>query len=657
MHILGLHSHQSLKSKVLEIITFPAYYDNEFKVHCRSVLYSYSLLVCFFQFSKGQSSAYYSYIIFLIQVTLLYIFLISKVQSSPVTKGQQVLNEVLSLREEKSHLKGKLLNAQQEIDSLEAHLKVQETQEEGVHKFRSVLTAHLVGFQNQVSSISEELESTRNTVAVLSAEQKSLVHDGFLLLVDKCREQLELVAEGKGQIAETLSITEKSLDALQEDFDKLKMENSKLVSQKSSVSTDVSKLQSAVQSLQDQKKMFEVQLAQGEVLAQQRDEEMQGLQEKNEKLENRYKTSEKNWKNEFGRLEREWEGRVAEATQAHELLLDEKESLEVQKNELEEMLLEVRLENRKLSIAKGEVEGSLVVMENQLNELSGKFTEKEILIYKAEQDIARLLVDKSLLAAQVHVEGEVFEKKLTLVQREKERDVETQREKNTDLVASLNKLEEERSGLHEKLALVAKKEAQIVSLTTRVATLTSERTQLNDEMKVLDDEHKKALLDFQSLIETEQRRQLENEKLKMTLTTEIELLKTKLKSVEEGKEVEAIKDKSVVSAFQAIPQTKHVEQLRKQILALQQESQQVRSASNHDSNSSRLALAELQTRLVTLEVENSKLKDVARGNQESMETMTNLRKQVSELSRKSFFLESEKKQLTDKLHTVQGTYV
>lgn len=568
-----------------------------------------------------------------------------------MTKGQQVLNEVLILREEKSHLKGKLLNAQQEIDSLEAHLKNQETQEDGVHKFRSALTAHLVGFQNQVSSISQELESTRNTVAMLTAEQKALVHDRFLLLVDECREQLALAAKDKGQIAETLSVTESSLVTLQENYDKLKMENSKLVSQKSSVSTDVSRLRSEVRSLQDQKKMLEVQLARNETLSQQKDEQLKDLQEQNQKLENRHKTSEKTWKNEFGRLEREWEGRVAEATQAHELLLDEKELLEVEKNELEERLMELQHENRQLSITRKELQGTVEVMEEQLNELAGKFTEKEMLIYKAEQSIAKLLTEKALLSAQVTVDGEVFQEKLTHIQREKEKDVEAVKTKNKELVDSLEKLEEERSSLNKKLSLVAEKEAQISTLTSRVATLTSERTHLEDEMKLLNEEHKKALLDFQSLVETEQCRQLENEKLKMTLTTEIELLKTKLKSVEEGKEVEATKDKSVLSAFQTTPLTKHVEQLRKQILTLQQESKQQRST---NPNPSRLVLAELQSRLVTLESENSKLKDAARGHQESIETMTSLRKQLSELSRKSFFLESEKKQLTDKLHTVQG---
>ncbi len=50
----------------------------------------------------------------------------------------------MTLREEKTQLKGRLTDAQHEIDSLEATLKEQESQGVGT------LIAHLEGFQDQV---------------------------------------------------------------------------------------------------------------------------------------------------------------------------------------------------------------------------------------------------------------------------------------------------------------------------------------------------------------------------------------------------------------------------------------------------------------------------------------------------------------------------
>lgn len=67
-----------------------------------------------------------------------------------MSKGQQVLTEVMTLRDKRRQLKGKLQDAQQEIDSLEATLREQGHPELDVSQFREALTAHLEGFHKQV---------------------------------------------------------------------------------------------------------------------------------------------------------------------------------------------------------------------------------------------------------------------------------------------------------------------------------------------------------------------------------------------------------------------------------------------------------------------------------------------------------------------------
>ncbi len=66
-----------------------------------------------------------------------------------VPKGNQTLSEVRTLREEKTQLKGRLKEAQEEIDSLEAILKDRESQGDST-EYREALTAHLEGFNEQV---------------------------------------------------------------------------------------------------------------------------------------------------------------------------------------------------------------------------------------------------------------------------------------------------------------------------------------------------------------------------------------------------------------------------------------------------------------------------------------------------------------------------
>ena len=192
-----------------------------------------------------------------------------------------------------------------------------------------------------------------------------------------------------------------------------------------------------------------------------------------------------------------------------------------------------------------------------------------------------------------------------------------------------------------------------------MAVLTQEKEQMRVEMGLLNEKYFSAQQQFQTLAEAEQTRLLHNEKVKLTLKTEIELLKGRLNSVNDEKH--KLEDKILklaaekaesTSAFQAVPQGKLVEQLKMQIAALQLESKQHRKF-NQQGASNRVQLVDLQSRLASLEVENKRLREAARNSTDAIDATANLRKQVSEMSRKTFFLESEKKSLTEKVHSMQ----
>ncbi len=438
-----------------------------------------------------------------------------------------------------------------------------------------------------------------------------MIHDSFSLLAEKCRKEIQRVADSNGELTDALANAETSLAALQDNYNKLCRENEKLVSQKSNVGSEVSKLRSEICTLQDQKKMLEIQLAQTNTLTQQKDEQLQDLTEEKAKMEEKLDKNERKWKNEFGLLEREWEGRVAMATQAHELLLDSKEVLEADKIELEGKLSQVEFDNAQLVLVQREVEERVSLLESELGGLNEKYSVKEGLISTARKDISRLLTEKVLLKAEAKINSELLQEKLLQLETEKQREVHAVQSTNEELNTSLWKLEQERIAVHSTLAKVVQKESEIDQLTTKMATLGNEKQQLENEMQLLSEKHSQAQQDIQLLVDSEESRQLDNEKLKMTLATEIELLKSKLKTLEEIRTADSNKDK-VNSAFQPVPQNRHVE-LLKQISALQQDSKEKRRVSNSESLSSRLALVELQSRVSGLEGENKKLKESTNG--------------------------------------------
>ena len=179
-----------------------------------------------------------------------------KVRRAPETKVQQTLGEVMVLRVEKTELQGKILSAQKEIDSLKADLQAQESQKHTLDESCEEVTAHLLEFQDRVMMMNKDLSTTKIMIATLLGQQRTLVHDSFVLLVEKCREQLSAAQVDKSKAEEALKVSQKSLKAMESDYETLKSENTKLQAKRSTITSNVSKLRSEIAALQDQKRLL-----------------------------------------------------------------------------------------------------------------------------------------------------------------------------------------------------------------------------------------------------------------------------------------------------------------------------------------------------------------------------------------------------------------
>lgn len=577
----------------------------------------------------------------------------------PLSKEQKTLSEVMSLREERSELKEKLNSAQLEIDALEAHLKAQETQEQSSNQIRDVVSSHLSQFQVELQEVAGGLESTRSAVCSLATQQEAVVKEGFSILAQKCREQLSAAEKDRTQLTSALKLSQTSLSTMEEEYEKLRSENLKLLSKRSNVSAEVSTLRSEVASLHDQKRLLEVQLSQNDSIFQQKDDKVRSLEAKQKTLQDKLVTVERVWKNEFDRLDHEWQARLTESHHIQENLSEEKESLLQEKAEMVEQLDRLQLENEKLEAAKSELHFHATSLEGKMADLASRISQNDGDISVARRSIARLLAEKSCIAARLLLEEETHQSEVS-----KSRQLHSQLNKATSekqqLSESLSSSHEDASQLREKLEQISQKATLIEQLTSEVTDLTSRNEQMKAEVESLTEKHVTAMQDLQQLAEMEQSHLLDNQMIKMTLTTDIGLLKTKLKTVEEEKlaleakvaELTSLAEKGPhqqpvggASAFQVVSESKQVEVLKKQIAALQQETKQ------HQKSH----VADFQSRISALDAENKRLKEAVRGgSKEAQEASASLRKQMSEISQKAFFLESDKKNLTDKVMMLQA---
>jgi len=622
----------------------------------------------------------------------------------------KTLNEVMDLREEKLALQGKLRTTQQEIDSLEAHLKIQEFEDIGealqlshvpgiLEGFsQEELVQHFSYFHSHISRLKVELESVSGDVTAMGSSQQALVHDSFVELVKKCRELLCTAESDKNLLSKNLQQAELHLSKVITDLDALKQENTKLQMQRNEVLGDVNRLKGDVSTLRDREKMLMTRLTQSEAVTTEKEEQLSVLKSEKTQIEDRYHTSEKNWKKVVDKLQQDFDDKVSELTQRVEVLTEERDSLCQEKDHLEAKLSQLTLENEKVEIVRDALELRLRGMEERMLEITDEITFSQGQIERAQTEIARVLVQKVCLSAQMTVTEDLLEKKMEEVQERNRNLIVESNSEREGLKEAMRNLESEKASLVDNLSQVIKKEQHIDSLETRVGSLKRNQDEMQSEMEALTKKHSSVVLEFQALEETQHHQRIENEKLKMTLTTEIKLLRSKLNSVEtdrqrlQGELMDISKKKAQEGrthggAFQQ-PQSLAAASDAGRIgikghsnpsLQVQGDLKQLRAGQSGPSDSSagnfgRLGgkVSELQNRVNMLEKENKMLKEIAKKTTLptapaslgaaavsnvalDQEMFVSFQKKTAEMNKKVYFLEADRQNLTEKVKSLTAS--
>ena len=145
---------------------------------------------------------------------------------------------------------------------------------------------------------------------------------------------------------------------------------------------------------------------------------MTELETQQKQLQDKLTSSEKRWKNEYLRLERDWEGKLAEANLAEEMPSEEKESLLKQQAVLKQKLDQLQLENKQLTIAKVEREAQVGNWEAKIEHLTSQVNENDSQILSTQQEVARLLAEKACITAKMTLTQQNYEEKFEALKRE-----------------------------------------------------------------------------------------------------------------------------------------------------------------------------------------------------------------------------------------------
>ena len=438
-----------------------------------------------------------------------------------------------------------------------------------------------------MSTMYDDLEATRTAVTTITDQQNTLAKEQFEMLAKKCRDELRRAVSEKAEVTQALGKAKRSLAKLQIELEVVRTANVKLQSQKSVVADDVSHLRSEISELLDQKKLLERQLSQNETLAREKDRMVHQLESEQHKLRSQLQASEKNWTNRLSRHEREWQDRMAEMNLVQENLAEEKDDLMHEKEVVEERLAEVVADKKELEEGKRHLESKVGELEAKITEMEVKLAGNAAEISRVQRGIAKVVVERACSAARTSIEREHEREEFELREDKMRTQTAALVDERDTLNESLQQSLREKNEMEELSKGAREKEAKIKELTAQLDSLMSENKAIQAEIRSLRDLRQSAVDDLQQLSEAKQSLQLENQKIHMQLSTEISVLQTKLKSVEDEKQaLEArVADLSVGgrggggSAFQGLPgatEGGYAEGLRRQVTALQAETQQLR---------------------------------------------------------------------------------
>ena len=394
---------------------------------------------------------------------------------------------------------------------------------------------HLKDLCTQVSSVFDDLETTRATVTTLTEQQNQITRKKFQDLAKRCGEEIAQVVSEKKSLAKALDTAKRSLAKLQIELQVIRAKNAKLQSHKTVVADDVSQLRSEVSRLQDQKKMLERQLSQNETLTAEQEKTICELETGKKKLKSQLQSSEKNWKNQLARHERDWEDRMAEMDAVQGNLTEEKEDLLCEKTLLEGKLASIEVANRDLEEEKDNLEDKVDQLEVKIVEMESRLADNTEEILRVRSGIAKAVVKQACISALAHVEAEHEKDEFTAKEKNLRTKMAALTQERDKLTDSLKKSEQERKEIEARSKNALESEEKIKQLTTQLDSLKTENETIRAEIKSLSELRQSAVDNLEQLSEAKQSLQLDNQKIHMTLRTEISLLQTKLKTVEDEK--------------------------------------------------------------------------------------------------------------------------
>lgn len=388
---------------------------------------------------------------------------------------------------------------------------------------------------SEVSSIYDEVEDTRSAVATITEQQSTRAREQFESLATKCREELGQASEEKAAIVQHLDKAKRSLAKVQIEVEVLRAKNLKLQSQKSVVADDVNQLRSDIARLEDQKKILERQLSQNEKMATEKDKTVKELEEDKKKLKSQLQSKEKTWKTQFARQERDWEDRMAEMEQIQGNIEEEKDDLLHEKNAIEERLADVEADKGVLEKEKSELEDKVTELESQITEMEGRLSENAAEMDRVQKDIAQVVVEHACNLAKVRMSSQLKEQEFAASESEMRIKMAALVEERDRLTERLEDSQTSRKEIEALEKGTSEKDDKIQDLTAQLDSLKTENESIATEIKSLRELHQSAVDNLQQHLEAKESLQLDNQKIHMTLRTEISLLQTKLKTTEEEK--------------------------------------------------------------------------------------------------------------------------
>ena len=542
---------------------------------------------------------------------------------------------------ERAELREKLARTEQEVKALHEQLDRKRSGEEGRGRAFAELSAKL-------GQVSDELQSTRKLVAGMKEQQRVALRESFTALVQRFGERSKSGAQTNvSQLRAMLQMSNDTVKQLKKEVDHLTCENALMISQKAGLLGEVQKLKSLVVDLKGQRETLEAQVAKGKSLLEEKERVVECLRGEQLASQGALSAKEQEWRDQLTREGEEWRVRVEKVEEEKEVALREQEMLSLQKEGLEGQVTHLKATNEQLTLHKEQLMQSVHNLEAKMADLVTTVAEKDGEIALMQRTIADLRAERSRLLAQLE-EAESEVRRGAGLRAELDQTLQSTQSEVLELKDTLASFQASADKLQTQLL---EQSAQIEELSNKAVALGDEKVKLCVEREDLQKRLTASLEALQEAKEAGLVGASEGERVQRELRGRVTSLEEEKRLLEERL---AEAERTEASAFQKVPETKLLEQLRLKLSSLQQESRQGRKgAAEVKELLQRLSEAEGRTRV--LEGENQQLKksvltkDAAEP-LPSSSSLTSLHRQMAEVKMKLMFAEQERDDMAEKVH-------